>query len=529
MWEDGWGKTEALEPLVNMISRKEFLIMKDVDKSKEQLISELVEMRKRVEEVLQDSEERFKQFFDNEPNYCYMISPEGTILDVNQPAIKVLGYKKEQLVGKPLLTIYAPESILKAKQLFEKWKRTGILKDEELTIIPKNGNRRTVLLGVNAAKDKEGKLLHSVSVQVDITERKKMAHNINERVKELQCFYDIADIIERPRITLTEIFQGIVNILPNSWQYPESTCARINFGNKEFGTDNFKITEWVQSADINVNGKQEGTLEVYYLEERTEIDEGPFLKEERLLINAIAERLGEVTERKRTVEELERSHKRSRRLSAHLQAVREEERKSIAREIHDEFGQGLSVLKMDLAWLGKRLPNGEKLLPEKIKTMSESIDMHIRAVKNISSRLRPGVLDDLGIAAAIDWQSVEFRERTGIKCKVDLESKDYTLDEKTATAIFRIFQEILTNVSRHANATRVKVSLKEDTNRLVLKVRDNGIGISGEQITSSKSFGLMGIKERTDFVAGDITIKGIQGEGTTVTLRVPLDGKRETH
>ncbi|MFQ6136849.1 MAG: PAS domain-containing protein [Candidatus Hydrothermarchaeales archaeon] len=142
--------------------------------------------RKKAEEALQESEERFRQFFENEPEYCYMISPEGIILNVNKAALKVLGYRKEELVGKPLKAIYVPESLLKIKQIFAKWKKTGKLKDEEMVIITKKGHRRTVLLSADVVKDKDGRILHSISVQRDITERKKA----EQVLKETRAFLD---------------------------------------------------------------------------------------------------------------------------------------------------------------------------------------------------------------------------------------------------------------------------------------------------------------------------------------------------
>ena len=160
--------------------------------------------------------------------------------------------------------------------------------------------------------------------------------------------------------------------------------------------------------------------------------------------------------------------------------------------------------------------------------MSELIDRTIRTVKRISAELRPGVLDDLGLMAAVEWQAEEFQSRTGIKCEVSSKPTDVVLDQDLATQIFRIFQEALTNVSRHANATRVKISLEERAGKLVLKVSDNGKGITQEQITNPKSFGLMGISERARSQRGKAKISGIKGKGTTVTVTIPLDGRKET-
>jgi len=183
----------------------------------------------------------------------------------------------------------------------------------------------------------------------------------------------------------------------------------------------------------------------------------------------------------------------------------------------------LTAFKMDLSWLDKRLSKSQKPLLDKIKSMSELVAMTIRAVQRISTELRPGLLDDLGLSAAMEWQAEEFQNRTGIKCELTLGSEDIVLDQERSTAIFRIFQETLTNITRHANATNVNASLKEENGKLVLEVEDNGKGITEEQISHPKSFGLMGIRERALGFGGKVEIKGIPGEGTTVTVSIPVD------
>jgi len=227
-------------------------------------------------------------------------------------------------------------------------------------------------------------------------------------------------------------------------------------------------------------------------------------------------------DRKRAEEELRKSREELRNLSAYLQSAREQERTSIAREVHDDLGQTLTALKMDLSWLGKRLSGDQKSLLEKTESMSKLIDATIQTVQRLSARLRPGLLDDLGLAAAIEWQAKEFENRTGTKCELTLGFDDIPLDRDLSTAIFRIFQETLTNVARHANATSVKTSLKEEPGKLVLEVTDNGKGITENQISDPKSFGLIGIRERARFFNGEVKISGIGGEGTMVRVGIPV-------
>jgi signal transduction histidine kinase len=222
-------------------------------------------------------------------------------------------------------------------------------------------------------------------------------------------------------------------------------------------------------------------------------------------------------------EELRTSQMELRNLSLYLQTAREEERTRIAREIHDELGQTLTALKMDLSWLKKRLGPEQDSLDAKTATMERLIDATIQTVQRLSGELRPGLLDDLGLAAAMEWQAGEFEKRSGIPCRVQVSPEEITLDRDRSTAVFRIFQEALTNVARHAGATEVAVSLKQREARVNLTVVDNGRGITEKEISSSKSFGLLGIRERVLFLGGDVVIEGRPKKGTTVRVAIPLD------
>ncbi len=220
-------------------------------------------------------------------------------------------------------------------------------------------------------------------------------------------------------------------------------------------------------------------------------------------------------------EKLQRSHDQLRALTGHLQFVREEERTRIAREVHDELGQSLTGLRLDLAWLSGKF-RGAREPKKKIKTMADQIDATIQAIRRIATELRPGVLDSLGLAAAIEWQAAEFQERTGIQCDLTIDVAETMWDREFTTGCFRIFQETLTNISRHAGATHVTVHLAREGTEMLLTVRDDGRGITEKEIVHAGSIGLIGMKERAAQVGGELTFSGRPGAGTTVTLRVPL-------
>lgn len=232
-----------------------------------------------------------------------------------------------------------------------------------------------------------------------------------------------------------------------------------------------------------------------------------------------------ITERKEAEERLRSSREKLRGLTAYLESAREEERRKMARKIHDELGHMLTGLKIDLSWLAKRLSKEQESLFEKTKSMSKLVDTTIQTVKKIAAELRPGVLDDLGISTAIEWQTGEFEKMAEIKCEFSSNPADIILDQERSIAIFRIFQEMLTNIIRHAKATRVKVSLKKEGDNIVLEVRDNGKGISNKQISDPKAFGLIGMRERVRPWEGEIKISGAPGKGTTVAVSIPLSSE----
>ncbi len=227
-------------------------------------------------------------------------------------------------------------------------------------------------------------------------------------------------------------------------------------------------------------------------------------------------------ERKRAEDRLRKSLEQLRALSVYLQYVREDERIRISRQVHDELGQALTGLKMDLYWLKNRLPKDLKPVMDKMTTMSTNIDSTIQTVRRIATELRPGILDDLGLVAAIEWQAQEFQQRTGIECTVTSELNDTILEQDLNTAFFRIFQETLTNITRHAQATRVQVHLKKVGESLRMEVKDNGRGITEAEISNTQSIGLLGMRERAALLGGEVFFSGAPGEGTTVRVEIPL-------
>ncbi len=250
-------------------------------------------------------------------------------------------------------------------------------------------------------------------------------------------------------------------------------------------------------------------------------------------VNAIVINYRDVSERRLAEEQLERSRNDLRALSTHLQSIREDERTIIAREIHDELGQLLTVLKMDLVLLERELDKkvDSNILTgahADIRTMMNMIDGIIQSVRRIATELRPEILDELGLKDAIEWETELFEGRTGVKCLLNLESEELNLGKEKNTAMFRVFQEALTNIARHSHATSMTVNLNHRDGLLVLEVIDNGCGAREQDLNSGTSLGILGMRERTLVVGGELTINGHPGSGTVVRVQVPVSHGHDT-
>ncbi len=351
------------------------------------------------------------------------------------------------------------------------------------------------------------------------------------------------------------------------WGYENGYLNRVNisWGDNEFGqgpssvairtggpavlrdtqTD-IQIAQWQEAvtqrgyasilgAPLLAEGKSFGSLTIYSAKPDA------FDREEMALLQQMADDLafGIVAlrardERRRaenalraSEEELKLSQAQLRNLAAHLQSAREAERTHLAREIHDELGQYLTGLKIDVASLEElikqRNPETEQALLRKLQAMSQLLDTTVQSVRKIASELRPAVLDSLGLLAAIEWQAEEFQRRTGIRCECFLTAEAVQLDRDGATAVFRILQESLTNVMRHANATRVSITFEQEAGYYLMEIKDDGGGIQADDLDKSDSLGVLGMKERAHLFGGSVSIHGEPGKGTTVAVEIPYD------
>jgi two-component system cell cycle sensor histidine kinase/response regulator CckA len=347
--------------------------MKDQDKAKEQLINELGELRQRIaelkaseaereqaEEALQESEKQLRQLAENIREVFWIVSPDWNQVIYISPAYEeVWGRSCESLYEQSRSWLDGVVEEDREKVLVDiNRKAAGDLSDPEFPeyrIVRPDGSVRWISARAFPVWDEQGEVYRITGIAEDITERKraeevqeKLAYDLGERLKKLNCLYGISHLVETPDISLEEILQETVELIPPAWQYPEVTCARIRLEGQEFRTENWTETTWKQTADIFVHGEQRGSVEVGYLEERSGSDEGPFLKEERSLVNAIAERLGRITERKRVEDALrsllEETARGQRLLLALSQASQAVQRARTPEEVYQTIGDEIAGL-----------------------------------------------------------------------------------------------------------------------------------------------------------------------------------------
>ena len=257
-----------------------------------------------------------------------------------------------------------------------------------------------------------------------------------------------------------------------------------------------------------------------------EISLAPLQTERGVIISSV---IRDTTERKRAELRNHESQKRLRNLAQRLQTAREEERTTVARDIHDELGQTLTRLKIDLSGLSGRIPKRSKDMKEHIHSMIALVETTIDFVRRLSTSLRPAILDDLGLAAAIEWQVQGFATRIGCSYSLNIENSDMSTDRERDTTVFRIFQESLTNVARHARANHINISLRNIGGQLVLSVKDNGVGIEQGKLDDSQSLGLIGMHERATAIGGELEIETRKDSGTCITLKIPLVEQAVSH
>ena len=474
--------------------------------------------KEKAEKAILESEAKYKELIEQASDGIFISDSDGRYIEVNSSACNMLGYGKEELLnmsGSDILYYTADkENLHKSYEALQ----SGESYIREVTLKKKDGSPIEVESSSKMISD--GRFIGIVR---DLTERKKVAEEIlaskrqfQNLVENITGVYWVNNLETHETIYISPSFETI-------WGIPV----------KEIYDNPIAFTRCIHADDIN------RVMDAYHSLENT-LKENIMYRIVRpdgeirwisALINVVPDSKGnkleygyaeDVTERKKTAEEIRANSELLRELYSYQQNIREEERTHIAREIHDELGQQLTGLKMDMFWINRKLQNTDTAITEKLMSTLALIDTTIETVRRIATELRPSILDDLGLVAALDWQSDEFEKRSNIRVNFSSNLNEALVMPDISTALFRIYQELLTNVARHSKASAVTAAIFLDDHKLILKVEDNGQGFDMSNILNKKTLGLRGIKERTSLIGGTYEIKSSPGSGTSVFISVPL-------
>ena len=390
----------------------------------------------------------------------------------------------------------------------------------ENQIITKDGNIRLVAFHNTLLIDNDSKIIGVLFSGVDITDRRlaeiEIANQLNRNITILNTMND--------GFILTDDQGNIVDVNPsycNLVGYTAEELMQMNIREIDVSipTDEVdrRIKQMISKGSDSFNTKHK-TKEGEIIDLAVSIAVNRF--EHKTLVTCF---MRDITLQNMALQELNKSREEIGELAQYLQEVREEERQRIATEIHDDLGQALTALKLDTSILLNKVSNEDHTIISKLKSMKDLADQSIKTVQKISSDLRPGILDDLGLTAALEWEINKFEERTGIRCNLIISPYDISFDDKINITVFRLVQEACTNVARHSKATKLEITITKELTKLHLVIKDNGIGITSEQINNSKSFGLFGMRERLRNLRGGINFTGEPNKGTTVNIVIPLN------
>ncbi len=478
-----------------------------------------VSERKRAQQLIETEKQLSASIINSLPGVFYMYDEEGRFMRWNKNFETVTGYNEEEIRNIHPLDFFRGNEKellrLKVEEVFQKgsaWVEAEFYNKNNQPI-PYYFTGQAIL--VNGQRCLMG-------VGIDISERKKAEAAIRESEEKYRYLFNNspACIIIWDLVTLRVL------------QVNDTTVKQYGYSQEEFvgksvldirpAEDHVHIKAFArqmlqqpEALSANTWKHLNSKGEVMYMN----IASHRITYNNRLAILSVGEN---ITQRFLMEAELRKSYDAIRQLNAHLETIREEERAGIAREIHDELGQQLTVLKMDASWLKSRLAAENTEAIQRLADMLALIDNTVKTVRRIASDLRPGVLDDLGIIAALEWQATEFEKRTGIRISLSTNVHEAEMNTQTSNAIFRVYQEILTNIARHSGATEAATVIELSDNVFCLSVEDNGNGFDPEKVKEKKTLGLLGMGERINILHGELYIEGVPGKGTRITVKVPL-------
>jgi len=489
--------------------------------------------RKSAEKALRKSEERYRNLYHHTPAMLHSIDMKGYLVSVSDYWAEMMGYEKNEVVGKRLTDFFTAASRMHAEQhVFPQFFKTGYCKDVPYQFVKKNGEIIDVLLSAISDRQEDGQPVRSLAVSIDVTERKRAEEALNRAKEELSRYSK--ELEEEVRIRTSEI-SNILKYTPDVVSIKDDN-GRYRLINTRFETILNKTNEQVRGkTDFDILPKEVAQKILEHdrqvvskgissqVEEHLPHEDGMHtylsvkfpIYDENGFTTGVGAISTDITEVKKAQDQL-------RRLSGSIMANQEKERSYIARELHDELGQILTALRMDAVWFQERMKGSAPAVMKRAKAMCRLIDKTIDEVRLMAVRLRPGVLDHLGLVDALEWYAADFERRTDVSCVFDHAGVP-KVDERIATTAYRITQEALTNVARHAAARHVTVTLRTINGELRLEVIDDGSGFEQKTLKDAKGLGVAFMRERAALVGGHLNVVSLPENGTTVTFAVPLN------
>ena len=478
--------------------------------------------RHRAEEALRESEERFSKAFHANPAPISITRlADGRFLDVNAAFLTLTGYAREDVIGRTSLELRLIGSV-ERDELVKRLRRNGAIPDLGFTIRLRDGAKRDVVVSLVLC-DLGGEAC-TLGIFQDVTDRKRAEVALRTRERQLLLAQQIAHMgswewdIRGGAVTWSDEMWRILGLQPGAVRVTyEAFLDLVHPDDRGFVreiTDRAAVDGQPFRFDFRAC-RPDGAVRILHCRGEVTCDE----------TGHPVRMLGtdqDVTELRLAEEQLRLSQQKLRNLTAHQLEVREEERARIAREIHDVLGQTLTALKLDVSSLREMVAHREAGADTRLQEIAGLLDTAIKDVRRLASELRPVVLDQLGLPAAVEWLTQDFQRRTGIECRVRSHLPEIAVPADVSTGLFRILQEALTNVARHSAATRVDVTLEHASRILYLDVTDNGRGLSEAAQANQDSLGILGMRERALLLGGFIDLKGETGKGTKLTAWVPL-------
>jgi two-component system sensor histidine kinase UhpB len=479
-----------------------------------------------IEQLLTQTGLGLTSVFEIFPDMVFVVDRDERVLFVNQVAARAIGKKAEELIGRRQSDLFSPDLAARHSLAIQHVFHSG---ETVVTENQQDLHVRQIWIDTRLVpfRDPSGAIAAVVGIVRDVSERRRVQEALALREAYLRSMLD-----NLPYLAWLKNPDGKFQMV----NQPFAKAAGKERPSDLLGLDDFAVwphelaLRYVADDQEVMRSRQQKLVEEQISDRGqlhwVETSKSPVFDAAGNVIGTTG-LAHDITQRRQLQEEQRRSREQLRALAARVESVREQERVRIAREIHDELGQSLTCMGMDLAFLDRQIDPENKDAAARVAALVELVKDTIRCVRRISSELRPSILDDLGLGAAIEWLAHDFEARTHIACAVEV-PEDLALPFDLATPLFRVCQEALTNVTRHASATNVSIRLACSTSHISLAIEDNGRGITEEEIKRYGSLGLLGMKERITILGGTLDVEGKPGAGTTLTIQIPLGASPQT-